>query len=340
MAFRKPYLRITGPGDTNIGERLGRDLVGVQITDLMEGEIDRAIIRLRRTQPYRAAPPAGTVFQIHVGWDEAGAVMTGTYKFMQVLYAGSPETGQETQLVCEAADFNDSLKRVDSEHFDEETGHKTYGDVLRTMAGRVGLDASIDPEIAKIPLAGGYLLRWKQSAIGFVTDIAEELGAIIKPQAGALTARRRGSFQTPGGSRLQDIVIPFDPNTFFQVDLTPRYGFAEVTTPWFDPAAGRPFDTLKALGRGAARFALPHIVGSEQLAKAMSSAAAQRLDAETASGLFQSAGQPYAVAGSPVRPQGFGPDIDNVTWEAVSVVHDIEPEGAGWLTTIETRNAA
>ncbi|WP_182085196.1 hypothetical protein [Aureimonas sp. ME7] len=339
MAFRKPYLRISGQDGTDIGQRLGRDLVGVQITDLMEGEIDRAMIRLRRTKPYRAAPPVGTVFQIHVGWDEQGAVMTGTYKFMQVLHSGSPQEGEETVLVCEAADFNDSLKRVDSEHFDEETGHKTYGDVIRTMAERVGLDASIDPEIAKIPLAGGYLLRWKQSSIGFVTDIAEELGAIIKPQAGSLTVRRRGSFQTPTGQQLQTITIPRDPNYFFQVDITPRYGFAEVTTPWFDPAAGRPFDTLKALGRGAARFAMPHIVGSEQLATAMSAAAAQRLDAETASGLFQSAGQPYAVAGSPVEPQGFGPDIDNVDWEAVSVVHDIEPEGAGWVTTIETRNA-
>lgn len=133
-------------------------------------------------------------------------------------------------------------------------------------------------------------------------------------------------------------MIPHDPNSFFQVDITPRYGFAEVTTPWFDPAFGRSLDTLKALGQGAARFALPHLAGSEALATALS-AAAQHLEAETASGLFQSAGQPYAVAGSQVRPQGFGPDIDNLDWEAVAVVHDIDPEAGGWLTTIETRNA-
>lgn len=333
--FRKPYLRISGAADEDLGARFGNDFIGVIITDLEGGESDELVIRLRRTKPWRTLPPVDTLFKAHIGWEERGAILAGTYKFQRVQIAGNPEEGEEMQLVCRAADFNDALKRVDSEHFDEENGHKTYGDVLRTLAGRAGLSPAIDPAIAAIPLAGGYLLRWKQSAIGLATDIAEDLGAIVKPQAGALTVRRPNSFQSPSGRDLTPIEIRYDPAYAYQVEVEPRWGFGEVTAPWFDGSSGRAVDVLRALGKGAARFGIPHLAGSEALANIISNATAQRLEAESAIGSFEGVGQPEAVAGAQVFPKGFGPGIDDIQWRATSVVHDIMPE-RGWTTSIET----
>lgn len=337
-AFRPPYLRISGPGEANLVDRLSRDFVGVRITDLEGGESDELTIRIRRRKPYRLPPAPETPFTVHVGWDATSAAMTGTYLFQRIGYTGDPEAGEEMQLVCRAADFTDALKRVDSEHFDEENGHHTYGDVFRTIAARAGLGAAIDPEIAKIPLAGGYLLRWKQSAIGLATDLSDELGAIVKPQAGKLTVRRQGSFQSPSGESLPPIRVVHDPDYGWQADIEPRYGFKEVSGSWFNSGSGRPVDALKSLGRGAGRLALPHLVGSEALATAMSAAAAQRLEAETATAVFEMPGNAAAVAGAPVKPEGYGPDVDGLSWEAEAVYHEVGPD-RGWITTVEARLA-
>lgn len=336
--LRFPYLDISGSDGSNLVDRLQADFIGVQITDLEGGESDEALIRLRRSRPYRLPPPKDAPFKVTVGWTKAGALMTGEYRFQRVIYAGDPESGEEMSLVCRAVDDTDALKRFDSEHFDAENGHQTYGDVLRTLAGRAGLGAAIDPEIAKIPLPGGYLLRWKQSVIGLAADIGDELGAIVKPQAGQLTVRLRGSFKTPSGDSLPGVTIQRDPEYAYQADIDGLFGFGSVTTDWFDSSKGRPTEVLKSLSGGLARFALPHLSGSKAYAEAASSAAAQRLQAETATATFECLGNALAVAGAPVRPQGFGPDIDGVNWMAVSVFHDIGPE-RGWVTTIDCVNA-
>ncbi|HEX2020263.1 MAG TPA: hypothetical protein VGO17_15115 [Aurantimonas sp.] len=336
--LRTPYIEVTGPDGRNLAERFADEFVGIRVTDLAIGEIDELAIMFRRRKPYLMPPASGTEFRAKLGWTRNEALMLGSFRYERTQYAGDPERGQEMVLICRAADMTDGWKRVDSEHFDEETGHKTYGDVLTTLAERQGLPAAIDEEIARIPLAGGYLLRWKQSAIGMASDIADDLGAIVKLQAGKLTVRRNGSFRSPSGAPLPSVVIPFDPNYAFQVDIEPRYGFSEVSAGWFDSGTGRPVEALKSLGRGFARLALPHLSPSRDFAEAIAGAAAQRLEAETATAYFEMAGNPEAVAGAPVRPDGFGPDIDGVNWEARAVYHDAGPD-RGWITTVEAELA-
>ncbi|EAU40140.1 phage-related tail protein [Fulvimarina pelagi HTCC2506] len=338
MTIRVPFIDVKGPSGVNLAERFGDEFVGVRITDLDGGEADELVIRFRRRKPYLQPPPVDTEFTAALGWDPRGALVTGTYKYQRTQYSGDPEGGQEMNLVCRSADFTDALKRVDTEHFDAETGHRTYGDVLDELARRAGLSTAIDDELRAIPLAGGYLLRWKQSAIGFASDIAEELGAIVKPQAGRLTARRKGSFASPSGSDLPDVRIPFDPNYAWQVDLEPRFGQFEVAAGWFDAGKGRPEETLKALGNGIARFAMPHIAPSIDFAKAAAEGTARRLEAETATGFFQFAGDATAVAGARAVAEGYGPDVDAVNWEIRAVYHEAGPD-MGWTTTIETELA-
>ncbi|MBK1625203.1 hypothetical protein [Afifella marina] len=331
---RDPHISVTGPDGVNLAERLCDVFVGIRVSDFAGGEVDELHIIFRRQKPYLMPPPPGTVFTARLGWEAERAQMMGEFAYERTLYSGEPESGQEMILVCRAADLTDAWKRVDSEHFDDETGHKTYGDVLRTLASKAGVDVAIDATLDALPLPSGYLLRWKQSAIGLATEIADDLGAIVKLQAGKLTVRRRGSFTSPSGGELPAIAIPFDPNYAFQADIEPRYGFSEVAAGWFDDRAGRAADLVHALSGGFARLALPHLAGSEAFAKASAEAAAQKLEAESATAYFEMAGNAAAVAGAPVKPEGFGPDIDGVNWEAIAVYHDAGPD-RGWITTVE-----
>ncbi|RLQ88929.1 hypothetical protein [Notoacmeibacter ruber] len=332
--MRTPEIVITGPDGRNLAERLADLFIGVRISDLAMGEADELQIRFRRQRPYLQPPAADTEFRAAIGWKGGPLSEFGTFRYQRTLYTGEPESGQEMVLVCRAVEMSDGWKGVDSEHFDEENGHRTYGDVLRTLARREGLPAAIDPAIDALELPGGYLLRWRQSAVGLASEIGEDLGAIVKLQAGKLTVRRRGTSQTPSGSSLPPIVIPFDPNRSFQVDIEPRYGVASVAGGWFDASAGRPKEALAQLGRGSARIGLPHLFGSEQLAAAVAGAAAARMEAETAKAIFEMEGDARAVADAPVRPQGFGPDIDNINWIALACYHEAGPE-AGWSTIVE-----
>ena len=336
--LRKPYIEVNGPDGRNLADRFDAEFIGIHVTDLAIGEVDELTIRFRRKRPYLLPPAPQTKFTVKLGWSASTALMMGTFAYERTQYTGTPETGQEMALVCRAADMTDGWKRVDSEHFDEETGHKTYGDVLKSLADREGVSAAIDKDLEQLPLAGGYLLRWKQSAIGLAADLADDLGAIVKLQAGILTVRKSGSFQSASGIPLPAVRIPFDPNYGFQVDIEPRYGFSEVSSGWFDGGAGRPMDALRSLGKGFARLALPHLAPSQDYAEVAAGAAAQRLEAETATGYFEMAGDATAVGGAPVKPEGFGPDIDSVNWEAKAVYHDAGPD-RGWTTTVETELA-
>jgi phage protein D len=332
--LRTPYIEVTGPDGRNLAERFADEFVGIRVTDVAIGEADEVAIMFRRRKPYLLPPEPKTQFTVKLGWTRDQALMMGSFLYERTEYSGNPEQGQEMVLICRAAEMTDAWKRSDSENFDEETGHKTYGDIFRTFAERAGVGVSLDEKIAALPLAGGYMLRWKQSAIGFISDIADDLGAVVKLQAGFLTVRPLHSMKSPSGDQLPFVLISFDPNYAFQVDLEPRYDFGEVAAGWFDPETGRSVEALKRLRLADARLQLPHTAGSQSLAEALAEASSRRVGANRANAYFEMAGNEYAVAGAPVQPEGFGPDIDDIKWVAYAVYHEAGPD-RGWITTVE-----
>lgn len=334
MALRRPYLSVTGGGIDYV-VRLGERLAGVTLTDLGGYESDEATIRIRG----RFAPPArGTEFRVTAGWESSAMSLAGLYSFQRLSRSGDPESGEETHLICRAADFIDKMKMIDSEHFDDENGHTTYGDVIRTLARRVGVPAAIEGGIGSIPLpkvhGKPYLLRYQQSAIDLLTDIGDEIGAVIKPQAGRLVVRPRGSGQSVSGGALGTITLIFDRNYEYSVDIEPRNEFQKVIGGWFDPAKGRRVEEETSTRFQASRIAMPHPRASKEAAERVARALAQETGRYTGTGSFQSAGLPGAKAEMPVRCVGYGPGIDDIDWISSQVTHEIVPN-VGWTTTVE-----
>ncbi len=152
MTYRTPHLRVIGPGSDDMLTTWGSKLIGVRLIDRLDGESDEAIFRFTRKKPYMEIPPQGTPYTVQAGWSAQGMALFGRYTFQRVHIFGEPKQGQQLHLICRAADFNDDLKKVDSQHFDKENGHSTLGDMFNSLFKSSGSRVLIHPDIASIPV--------------------------------------------------------------------------------------------------------------------------------------------------------------------------------------------
>ncbi|CAO4163684.1 phage late control D family protein [Methylorubrum populi] len=335
MTYRRPYLKVEGPGGEDMIKSWGSKLIGVKIIDRRDGESDEATFMFTRKRPYMAIPGEGTPYTVHIGWAEGASAITGFYTFQRVHIFGNPKQSQQLHLICRGADFIEKLKDVDSGHFDAENGHKTLGDVFNSLFKGSQAQVRVHPDIAKRAITGGYLLRWNQSAIDFAQEVAEENGGVVKPLDGKILILKRGSGESASGQTLPTIQMPFDENYVFDFELEPRFSYQKVTATYLDTDKGTLEREEKTGGAGKGGDALPHPAISKEAAKAAAEAAAQQWGQFTGQGLFTKIGDPLAVSGAEVRCSGFGTPIDETKWEAIVVTHDVIPD-RGWHTTVET----
>lgn len=332
---RTPFVSISGPSGGNLVTRLGDQLISVTIVDQAGGESDTLTFTVAVSHPFPAGPAVGTRYSASIGWSETGARMTGTYSVQNVSFAGDPEGGYAMTVTCRAADFLDTMKMVESEHFDDET----VGSIFQKIAGRSGASAVVDPELASIKLP--YRLRWKQPRIDFLDDIAAEIGGTMKPAAGKLLLMKRGGKRSASGKPLKPIIVPFEETYGFGVDIEARGEFNELAGEWFDPLEGL-LKVEKGVGRGAASRFLPvHLFPSQEEAKRSAESLGREAARKSVSGSFTVAGNPDATAEAPVAPQGFGAEIDGLDIVCASATHEVSfGDNGGWITTIDIESAA
>ena len=340
MTVRRPRVTITGPLGGELVGKLGGEFYGIDITDNEGYDSDEAIIRIAGRPPYDRPPPPGTRYFIRVQMeDETGRALgppfEGMYEYQTHRRVGDPESGDEMHLVCRAADFIEAAKDQDSGTYDEQGGFGTAGKIFEDLARRMKTTARIDPAIAAIKIP--YRLRWRQSAIGFATDLADEIGGIIKPQMGMMIVRARGAGRSPSGAALPELLIERVPGYGYEIDLEPRTGHKTVDAPFFDPAKGRLKREEAETAAKAARFMLMHPSASEGEAKINAKAAGEQLARYTGTGSHDMPGTALAVGGAPVKLSGFGADADGLDWQTSSAAHSIVPEDDGWVVSVETQ---
>lgn len=326
--MRRPIIEVWGPSGRNLAEEWGSALLGVTVTDKAGYESDEAVIRIRATPPEWTFPPKGTKYTVRLGWEESAAAVTGIYSVQRVSPRGAPDQGTMLEITCRAADFMDKMKEVDSGHYDD----KTVGDIVRHIAGKMGVEAVIAPELANIKIP--YRMRFQQSNGDFLTHLADQVGGIIKPQAGKLLVLKRGAGKSAGGSTLPTITVTYDPLFDFEADLEPRPQFKDIEGGWIDAKTGLRKASKRPGGFKASRLGLVHPFASEAEAELGADAAAQEHGRKSATAKFSMPGEPKAVAEAPVKASGYGADIDAVAWIAAGVTHEASPD-QGWVTTID-----
>lgn len=323
---RKPIVEVKGPSGRNLVPLWGPALIGIQITDQAGYESDAATFAFRDFPPSWRIPPKGTKYEVKVGWQGETATLTGTYTIQVGRLRGDPDQGTIMEVVCRAADFVDKIKDVDSGHYDG----KTLKDIVDDVARRMGTTAVVAPELAGIKVP--YRLRFNQSHGDFLTRLGDDVGAIIKPQAGKLVVLKRGTGKSASGMALPALQVTYDPLYSFEVEIEPRSAYKAVRGAWIDPKTGKR-RTKSVSGQGSGTLELMHPYAGEADAEAGAKSAAREQAQRTATATFEMPGNPAAVAEAPVKASGYGSDVDSVEWIASEVTHDIAPD-QGWTTTV------
>jgi len=325
--WRRPLLRVATGGGLDLMGKLKGVWLEVKVTDNAGQESDTATILCLGPPSRFPIPKRGDEFDIYMGWADEGLVHQGRYSFQKANGRGDPEGGERVSLDFKAADFVDKLKASGRQDYDENT---TFGDLMRKEAKRAGLPAVVDPALDKVKL--GYRLRWDQSPIDFLNEVADDVGATVKPAGGKLVAMKRGGGTTGSGQALSPILIRRRRGFGYDIDIEPRPEAGSVAASYQDSKTGRRKLTKVKTGRDGPIVVLPHPFRSEIEAREASQANAYERGNNSGSGHFESPGLPHARAEAPVIVSGYGAPIDG-RWKAESVEKIITVSG-GFLTTV------
>ncbi len=334
MAYRVPYLAVTGPNDVDQLQAWGSRLVGVRIVTRFVDESDECTFTFTNEPPYATAPAENTPFTVAVGWSKETATLGGTYYMQREHLWGDPKTaGDMVSYICRSG-LMAGLDQADSRHFNAANGNNTLGDVFQNLFSGAGMGVAVAATVAGLPLPGGHLVQWNQSAIDFATDLANDVGAIVKPMGGKILVLDRNAGQSVSGQSLAGWVITKAPGYSYDVELEPRFQYQSVSVPYTDDTTGRLKTEATAASGDGAKQGVPHPAADQASAQTQGKARADEFRRFTGTGTFEMPGEPNAVAGSHPTCSGFPDPIDSTKWIAAEVTHDVEP-GQGWITTAE-----
>jgi len=329
--WRRPVLQILDSGGKNILPKLSGYWLKVRWWDKAGKESDGAEIETIGPPSLFGLPTRGQKYTVLAGWADQGPVLQGVYTVQTLQLRGSPEEGERIAITLRAGDMIDKLKAHGSAHHEEG---KTFGDIVRAEAKRVGLPAVVDANLDKIKMP--YQLRWQQSPIDFLHELAERVGATIKPAGGKLTVMKRGSGKSAGGQELAPILIRKRRGYSYDCEVEPRPQYGHVAAAWLDPKTGKRKIEKVATGMVGPIDMLPHPYRSQDEAKMAAQSRAYDRGNDTFSGTFESPGLPHARAEATVMLSGYGFPIDG-GGKAEEVTSEIDVAG-GFKTTVSVKS--
>ncbi len=335
MAYRVPFLAVTGPDGVDQLQAWGSRLVGVKIVTRFVDASDECTFTFTNEPPYATAPAENTPFTVAVGWSSTSATLGGTYYMQRIHLFGDPKTGGDmVSYICRSG-LMAGLDQADSRHFNAQNGNNTLGDVFQNLFSNAGMAVDVAASIAGLPLPGGHLVQWNQSAIDFASDLANDVGAIVKPMGGKLLVLSRNAGQSVSGQTLAAWTISKTPGYSYDVEVEPRFQYQSVSVPFLDDASGRLKTELSPSSGDGAKQGVPHPAADQASAQTQAQARADEFKRFTGTGIFEMPGEPNAVAGSHPTCSCFPDPIDSTAWIAAEVTHDVVPD-QGWITTVET----
>lgn len=318
----RPFIEVTVDGQPVAGVFYSR-LVSATLQDATGQDADTCELVLDDAGNTLAAPREGSRLLVRFGYRDVGTWVMGLYTVESVSFEGGPQ-GETMTVSGRSADMRSDLKEPLSEHFDNET----VGGVMRQLAARHGLEASVSPELAAEPLP--YIARVDQSTLDFATRIADRFGGLFSVKGGKMVLVKRGSGSATGKA-LQALTIDRSQVSDWRIEGDPRPRYGKTSAKWFDRKTGKVEIEEAETGQQGPGRRLRHVLPSKDEAKKAASAEAERLSRATGSGSITLAGLPEAQAEADVVLTGFRQEI-NGRWRAASVEHRFD---GTYTTTIE-----
>lgn len=261
----------------------------------------------------------GVKVELQLGWADSELVDKGLFIVDEAEHSGAPDV---LTIRAKAADMKQSLKA----RRDQSWHGKTLGDILRTIAARHSLSASVAAQLASVAIAH---IDQTESDMNFVTRLAKRYDAVATVKKGALLFLPISGSSTASGARLPTVAITRASGDRHQFSQTDRDSYTGVRAYWHDGAKASRKGAV--VGSKTNLKSLPDTYASEAAALSAAKAEWQRIKRGLATfKLTLAVGMPELVPQSPISVQGFKPEIDSTQWLAVRVSHQLDDSG---LTT-------
>lgn len=277
-----------------------------------------------------ALPKRGQFITAALGWKGEALVDKGRFKIDEVEHAGAPDV---ITVRARSADLTAELRvRRDKSWTD-----KTLGDIVQELAGRNGLQARIDPELAAKRVQ--LLAQSRESDANLLTRLGKQYDAAATVKAGRLIFSPIGKGATPGGKVLPSFTLTRKDGDQHRWKETDREAYGAVSATWHDVKAGERKSVKVGdgqAGEGKTKR-LRRTYASEEDARQAATAEASRLKRAAAEMSYTLAlGRPELYPEQTGQVLGIKPEIDAAKWLIKTATHTLQD---GLTTVLELETA-
>lgn len=320
----KPTFQIIAD-DEDVTAVIADRLLSLTVTDEEGGSADRLDIQLDDRDGTIEFPQTGALLDVWLGFKETGLTYMGRYAVDCVSGEGPVLT---ISIRATAANMIGNIRAPQTRSWEDVT--------LKDIVSKIAVEAKLEALVAKAIEATHYnfLAQTAESNLHFLTRIARELNATVKPAAGKLVMVQKGSGKTATGEEIE----PFDLLNTQLMDwrwkLEERADYGSVEAEWGDMDGG----TTQKVVRGDKEpvHKLRHVYATKAEAIRAAEAALVFAGLEAFSMSVEVAGfEPRAFAGGLVRLPDMRGGLEG-DWHIKTVTHRLD---SALVTSLQLKKA-
>lgn len=312
MSHRIPAYQLTAdnrPLDGLINSRI----IDLSVTDNRSGEADELSLSLSDHDGILELPRRGVLLTCKLGFTDTGLFDMGQWVVDETEFAGTPDI---ITIKARSADFRSSIKSGQRQSYHRQT----LGQIATSIAQRNQLKLVMTGDLSSLPLE--HVDQTDESDLNLLTRLARANGAELAIKQGSLLIFKAGQARTASGQPLPRVTLTRQDGDQFRYSEADRESEQSgVVAKWQDTSQAKQQKAVAGTDENAKvlKTTYPDQASAERAA----AAELERIKRAKANFSINTGyGRPDISTESPVRLQGFKPQIDRLKWIVAKAVHN------------------
>lgn len=291
-----------------------RILVSLTVTDEAGIKSDSCTLVIDNRLGF-AAPETGELMEVWMGYEPSPEYM-GKFRIDEWEKGGPPNT---LTISAKSAELTTAIKETKHHSWDGTT----VGDIVRAIAAKHGLSASVDGAAGSHSIE--HIDQHGESDLAFLSRLARRHGAMFKLADGKIIFAKNGSKSLPSGTpKAAHTLTPKDNVVSWRLKKSVRGDHKSAKATWHDHKAGKRKSVTA--GSGSPTHRDRRLYRTEAEAEAAAAGKLDDLKRGEVDASIDLGGTPGFFAESFITLSGFDPDVDG-TYNSKSVTHTLDSGG-------------
>mgnify|MGYP003607072535 CR=1 FL=1 len=318
--YRQATYQITINGQ-DITPKINSRLIRLSLRESRGEEADQLDVELSDHDGKLAIPPKGAMIAMRWGWLGSGLVDKGEFTVDEITHAGTPDV---LSIRARSANLGAGLRQRKSSSWHGTT----LGKLVQEVAKANGLEAKVGPSLANIAVQ--HVDQTNESPVHFLTRIGRQHDAVATVKKGVLLFLPINGATTASGKAMRPVLLTRRAGDQHSYASSERDSYSGVRAYWVDARNSQRRASIA--GTETNLKTLKDTYATEAAALAAAQAEMGRMVRGKATlTITLAVGQPLLAVQTPVRVQGYKPEIDGQGWLVKTV--DSELSGDGGFTS-------